>query len=110
MRRRQLLSLIAATVLLLATVAGTLAALVWYEPAFYRETTLPEGPRRTAQAHDFHNCLQNMINAREEAVWGTEFTQEMVNSYLQDVGASEYRPFDLPDGVSAQRVALDTDR
>lgn len=110
MRRRPLLSLIAATLLLAATGAGTLAALVWYEPAFYRENALPDGPRRKDQAREFHVRRQNMINAREEAVWGAEFTQEMINSYLQDEGASEFPLFDLPDGVSAPRIALDADR
>jgi hypothetical protein len=110
MRRRPLLRLIAVTLLLLVTVAGTLAALVRYEPAFYRENALPDGPRRTEQAREFHVTRQNMINAREEVGWCAEFTQEMINSYLQEEGGSEFPLFDLPDGVSAPRVALDTDR
>jgi hypothetical protein len=110
MRRRPLLRLIAATLLLLAAVGGALAALVRYEPEFYRANAVPDGPRRKTEARAFHDHLQYMINAREEAVWGVEFTQEMVNSYLQDESANEFLPFDPPDGVSAPRVALDTDR
>src|SRR2546423_1121247 len=42
MRRRPLLRLIAATLLLLAAVTGTLAALVRYEPEFYRANAVPD--------------------------------------------------------------------
>ena len=63
MRRRPLLRLIATTVLLLGAVAGGLAALVWYEPAFYRASVVRDVAERKAQARQFHDRLQNMINS-----------------------------------------------
>jgi len=81
---------------------------------YFDPNAVPDGLQRKIQARAFHDNLQNMINAREQAVWGAEFSQEMVNSYLQDESANEFLneflPFDLPDGVSAPRVALDSDR
>lgn len=101
-------------VLLLIGTAGTvLAVLVRHEPDFYKNAALPAGEERKKQANIFaNNYAQFFINVNnEEKKWETEFSQEQINSFLEEDLA---RPGNLeknfPEDIHDPRIAIDANK
>jgi hypothetical protein len=112
MRRKSLVLALLVVALLLALVGGTLTALVWHEPAFYRRGELPATAQRREWSNEFYFEFSQLFNSiHEEGDWGAQFTTEQINSYLME-GFINSRADEklLPECVSEPRVALDADR
>jgi hypothetical protein len=112
MQRKSLLL----TLLSLGLLAGVLLAvgtlLVQHEPRFYRERALAADTRRQQQSRAFLREFSQLLSdtSGNQPRWQAEFTEEQINSFLQEDFLQPGRADKLlPEGVSAPRVALETD-
>jgi hypothetical protein len=96
MRRRTVLLIAGAVVLLVAGTVTGLAVLVRQEPAFYREKAEAPGQARRQHSTAFVEQFFNLLSAitGESPTWRASFTEKQINSYFE---------------VSEPRVALDED-
>jgi hypothetical protein len=113
MSRKSLLMALGIILLLVGSAGTALALLVSHEPDFYRKAAMQPGEDRkrlaTAFANNYAQFLFNVKN--EEKKWDTEFTQEQINSFLEEDLA---RPGNLeknfPEGIREPRIAIDANR
>src|SRR5262245_29158096 len=108
MSRKSLFVALGISGIVLGGTAGTLTAMVFHEPEFYRRASVPATAERRQWSNQFHeqvnNLLNGMINYR---VWGAQFTEQQINSYF-DEGTADKGFF--PDGISDPRVAIEANR
>jgi hypothetical protein len=114
MRHKAMFLTLGALLLVLAAVLTGLVLLVRHEPTFYRERALAPGPRRQQQSkaflQEFGQLLIDINSKAGRPKWQEFFTEEQVNSYLQEgflrSGVANKL---LPDGISEPRVVFSED-
>jgi hypothetical protein len=101
--------------LLVFTVGGAagVVMLVRHEPARYARPPMPEEPAaRQVKSREFVEQFVALMNAiRGDRVWEEQFTDEQINSYLEDefIRSGMERQL-LPEGFTRPRVVFGDDR
>jgi hypothetical protein len=113
MRRKAMILTLGALLLALAAVLAGLAVLMRHEPTFYRERAMSAGARRKAQSRAFlqeFGQLLTDVSPNGRPNWQAFFTEEQVNSFLQEdflkPGTADKL---LPDDISDPRIAFGED-
>ena len=109
MRRLTVMRTMAALVLLLGCIGGSLVYLVRREPASYREIQIPDEPQRRKLSGDFASGVQQLLDSignNAEDRWEKTFTAEQMNSYFVE-DFVRVRPFKLPEGINSPRVCIE---
>jgi hypothetical protein len=112
MRRRTVLVIAGAVILLVAGTVTGLAVMVRQEPAFYREKAEAPGEARRQQSKAFVEQSFNLLSSitGESPTWRASFTERQINSYFEEHFLEQgFADKVLPDAVSEPRVALDED-
>lgn len=112
MSRKRLLISLGLIALVLCTTAAVLTFLVRHEPTDYRALKLEEGPERKRASVQFTSRAVGLLNAIDDRdpTWSTTFTQDQINSYLQeDFEASGFLELLQENGLSDPRVSIDPD-
>jgi hypothetical protein len=117
MRRKSLWLSFGLLLLIAGTILATLVALTQHEPAFYGRCAVPAGFQREQQSNKFQTDFLQFITSIKNGGnvktgdWRGCFTDETVNSYLQEhfvtSGAAAAL---LPEGISEPRIALEQNR
>jgi hypothetical protein len=110
--RHSLLLGIGVFVLLVGGLAAGLALLVRHEPGFYGRSAIDPGPARKQHSRDFKMEFSNLLNgAFNGNDWHVTFTETQLNSYFEeDFLTSGLAEKLLPEGISAPRVSIETDK
>src|SRR5262245_49749915 len=101
--------------LVVSAVGGAVAVvlLVRHEPTEYAWPPMPaETGDRRLRSREFYERFSALINAiKGDQVWDEEFSDEQINSYLEDefVRSGADRNL-LPEGISRPRVVFGNDR
>lgn len=99
--------------IVLGGTAGTLAAMIFHEPEFYRRAGVPASAQRRQWSNEFHEQVNNLLNGMiNYKVWGAQFTEQQLNSYFDEDFARQSaadKGF-FPDGISNPRIAIEADR
>jgi hypothetical protein len=97
---------------LLACAAGTaLVLLVRHEPRVYLEAEVRPGADRKKLSQDFLREFTGVLSSvRGEGDWYGHFTQEQINSYLDEGFVQSRLGGLLPDGISEPRVTIEQDQ
>src|SRR5262245_28363103 len=106
---RKRAAIAAASVSLLAILAGALFWLVKYEPTFYRTALADTAPPeiRREQAKAFVQTTSDLVDGiRYEDSWSHEFSEEAVNGWLAEELPAKYGEW-LPPEVAAPRVKFE---
>jgi hypothetical protein len=92
-----------------AGVGATLLLLLRHEPHFYRRAVVPPGPERQALSKSFCGAALSFLSrVKDSPKWGGTFTEEQVNSYLEDDFVhSEVKTLTLPEHITDPRVAFE---
>jgi hypothetical protein len=112
MSRRSVAVALSAIVALVVGGTAVLAVLIRHEPARYAEAPLPEEPvARQERSREFTERLLALINSiNGDREWDEQFTDEQINSYLDDgfirSGTDQNL---LPEGISRPRIVFGTD-
>jgi hypothetical protein len=117
MRRKPLILAILIVLALVCVVGGSVALLVRYQPAYYRDAVLSPSPERGKKSSEclsefsnLWNIIQTQVNLRhkdERFSWQAEFTDEQINSFLvEDFVVTGWDKKMLPDGISEPRVVF----
>jgi hypothetical protein len=99
-----------------STVIGTLVLLTRHEPAFYKRTGVPVGKQRHDISLHFVQRAAGLLNSiqaggtPDSGNWNTQFTEEEVNSFLEEDFLPSLADKLLPEGVSDPRIAFEQDR
>jgi len=94
----------------LAVVPTALWVLLTYQPEFYRNVAAIPPERRHAEAEKFlAQSLQLRNDIVNEPRWEAVFTDEQVNSWLEEDLVSHFAD-QIPPGVREPRVAFEMDR
>jgi hypothetical protein len=112
MSRRSVLLALTIVVLLAGSVGTVLVLLLQYEPHHHRTSATPAGDRRVSQSKAFCSKLSDLLSEMNgTAPWWQTFTDEQVNSYLNEgfihQGLGERL---LPEGIREPRVFFEPDR
>lgn len=110
MSRKSFLLGLAILVALVGVVGASLALLVSHEPEFYHNLAAPPGRERSAYSRQFYaECGRVLSDVKsKEPRWDLEFTQEQINSFLdEDFVTSGLAEKLLPEGISEPRIALE---
>jgi hypothetical protein len=112
MSRRSLCLTVGALACVAALAAGVLLLLIRHEPRTYRDAPLPAGDRKRDSSRAFVTKATDLYNQiSTDPVWSSEFTDEQVNSYLEEDFITQNLDSQmLPDGISAPRVVFEPDR
>jgi hypothetical protein len=110
MRRKSLLLAVGLVALVVVSVGGALALLVYHEPGFYRRCAVPPGPIRLKHSNAFTSeCVKLWEGIRNhDPKWYATFTDAQINSYFAEgfIKSKMDRSF-LPKGISEPRVAIE---
>jgi hypothetical protein len=112
MSRKSLLLGFVVAFLLLSSTAGLLIVLVRYEDDDFKNCSLPPGAERKEQCNAFRQeilDLTSSIHDDSKLVWGAEFTDKQINSFLDD-GASGWDERFESEGIHDPRVIIKQDR
>jgi hypothetical protein len=106
-----LLSL-AAVGAILCGIGGAIYCLARYEKAWYANASLPPGPAREKLSQAFYQEFCEFVTAiAGEREWYGRFTDEQVNSYLEEgFVQSGLDTRLLPEGISQPRFVFEADR
>ncbi len=111
MSRKSLLLALGVLLLLTGGTGGTLALLVRHEPEFYRKAAVAPGEDRKKLSKNFQTqfgYMMTYIINYEDKKWDAEFTEEQINSYLEeDFLRSGITGKSFPEGISEPRVAIE---
>jgi hypothetical protein len=112
MSRRSILLASGVLLLLVVCVATAAVALIRHEPAFYVRAARSPGTARKQLSNEFYaQCCTLKYNMDETREWAGQFTDDQVNSYLQEgFRTSRVEEVTLPDGISDPRVVFEADR
>jgi hypothetical protein len=108
MKRRWIV--LGAVVATLVVAPTTLWLLLSYQPEFYRRIAIIPPERRRAEAKKFvAQSLQLRNDIVNEPRWEAVFTDEQVNSWLEEDLVTHFAD-QIPDGVHEPRVVFEIDR
>ena len=94
----------------LVVVPAAMWVLLTYQPEFYRNVAIIPPERRHAEAQKFvAQSLQLRNDIVNEATWEAVFTDEQVNSWLEE-DLVEHFAEQIPAGVHEPRVVFELDR
>lgn len=113
MIRKRVLISIGLLTMVLGTTAAVIIFLMRYEPANYRSLSLEPGPERKRASVQFTSRGLGFLNAMEDRDpnWSTTFTQDQINSYLQeDFASSGFLDSLLDHDLSDPRVSINPER
>lgn len=106
-RRWIVLGLVVAALVVVPT---ALWVLLTYQPEFYRNVAIISPERRHAEAQKFvAQSLQLRNDIVNEPIWEAVFTDEQVNSWLEE-DLVEHFSDQIPPGVHEPRVVFELDR
>jgi len=105
---------VAVGIFLLLTCGGATGALVLvrYEPPPYVHAAVPPGSLRTEKSKEFTMKFSNLISdIGSEREWYAHFTDEQINSYLdENFVQSGLDTRLLPEGISQPRLVIDANK
>jgi hypothetical protein len=114
MSRRSLLLALSILALLGGGSAIALAILVRHEPDAYRKVSIPAGPVRSQLSQKFYEEFCGLLSALQpgyEREWEARFTEEQINSYLEEgfvqSGLDERL---LPENISQPRIMFEPEK
>jgi hypothetical protein len=112
MSRRSFLVALCLILLLAGGLILTPFLLLCYEPDLYARAAVPPGAERTRLSHDcgqqFLDLWSNATNGDRSEPWGVQFTDQQVNSYLdEDFIKQGLAVRLLPKGVSEPRFIFE---
>src|SRR5262245_16343437 len=113
MSRKSLFVALGISGIVLGGTAGTLTAMIFHEPEFYRRASVPAGAQRRLWSNEFHGQVNNLLNGMiNYKVWGAQFTEQQINSYFDEefLRQSAADKGFFPDGISAPRVSIEANR
>jgi len=114
MSRKSLFLAFGIVLLLAGSTGSTLALLVRHEPDFYRKAAVAPGDHRKEESKKFQSkfgFLMSYIINLEDKKWDTEFTDEQINSYLEEEFVrSGLAEKNFPEGIKDPRVVIEQDR
>lgn len=111
MSRRSFFLAIGIFLVLACGIVATLVLLVRYEPSGYHEAAVPPGPARrqlSKACKEEFGALVTAISSEQE--WESRFTNEQINSYLQESFLQQGLADFLPDGISEPRLLIHPDK
>ena len=99
-------------VVLTSGVTAGLGSLARKSPSFYDRVSLAEGPERVAKSQEFTTEILELIaNIASEKEWYAHFSQDTINSYLQEGKLRTGLQGDLlPERVEDPRLEILEDR
>jgi hypothetical protein len=97
---------------LLLSLAGLGVLLIRHEPDWYVAAAVPPGPQRLQNSHRFTTgFFQMLAGIGGGSEWGADFTNEEINSYLEeDFVQSGLAAQLLPEGISEPRCIFEPNR
>ena len=113
MSRKSFLLVVGILLLCGGGVAAVLALMIAHEPDFYRRAAIPPGEQRQKWSRECLGAGVTLISHIKEAkTWGARFTQEQINSYLEEefLGQTPADRALFPEGIRDLRVAIEEDR
>jgi hypothetical protein len=112
MRRKPLLMAVGLCLAVLVVALAVLAAMLRYQPEFYRRAAVAPGELRKLHSREFRSQFYALINAIPQYKnWQAQFTDTQVNSYFEEdfLRSGNFERTFFPDGVNAPRIAIDND-
>jgi hypothetical protein len=108
MSRRSLFMALGLAVVLIGGAGLVLFLVVGYEPDVYSQAAAPTGEARSQLSQDFLKEFSTLLSAPEaERDWYVNFTDEQINSYLDEGFIKEgLATRVLPDGISQPHVVF----
>lgn len=92
---------------------GTLAAMLRYQPEFYRRAAVPPGEQRKQRSSEFRSQFYSLLSdIKNYKVWQGRFTDVQVNSYFEEdyLKPGNFERTMFPEGVNAPRIVVDNER
>lgn len=111
MSRRSLFLAVGIFLVLASAIAAGLVTLIRYEPSVYHEAAVPPGPERQRMSQECTREFVRLVNAvTGEQEEECRFTNEQINSYLEESflhqGLGEF----LPEGIAEPRLIIEPDK
>lgn len=91
----------------------TLAAMLRYQPEFYRRAEVPAGEVRKQRSGEFRSQFYSLLSdIKNYKVWAARFTDVQTNSYFEEdyLKPGNFERTLFPEGANAPRVVIENDR